>query len=119
MGGMTLEISKLSNGLTVVSDPMVGLESAAVGIWVNTGSRNEDQRQMGVSHMLEHMAFKGTTTRSARAIAEEIEAVGGVLNAHTSPQQPAFHARNRKQDVPRARDMIGGILINPTFEEAE
>jgi predicted Zn-dependent peptidase len=116
---MTLEISKLSNGLTVVSDPMPGLESAAVGIWVNTGSRNEDPRQMGVSHMLEHMAFKGTTTRSARAIAEEIEAVGGILNAYTSREQTAFHARILKDDIPLALDMIGDILTNPTFEQAE
>jgi len=116
---MTLEISKLSNGLTVVSDPMPGLESAAVGIWVNTGSRNEDARQMGVSHMLEHMAFKGTTSRSARAIAEEIEAVGGVLNAYTSREQTAFHARVLKEDVPLALDMIGDILTNPTFEQSE
>ena len=116
---MTLEISKLSNGLTVVSDPMPGLESAAVGIWVNTGSRNEQPRQMGVSHMLEHMAFKGTARRSARAIAEEIEAVGGVLNAYTSREQTAFHARVLKEDVPLALDMIGDILTNPTFEQAE
>jgi len=116
---MTLEISKLSNGLTVVSDPMAGLESAAVGVWVNTGSRNEDPREMGVSHMLEHMAFKGTTTRSARAIAEEIEAVGGVLNAYTSREQTAFHARILKEDVPLAFDMIGDILTNPTFEQSE
>jgi predicted Zn-dependent peptidase len=119
MGPMTLEISKLSNGLTVVSDPMPGLESAAVGIWVNTGSRNEQASQMGVSHMLEHMAFKGTTTRSARAIAEEIEAVGGVLNAYTSREQTAFHARILKEDVPLALDMIGDILTNPTFEQSE
>jgi len=116
---MTLEISKLSNGLTVVSDPMPALESAAVGIWVNTGSRNEYPSQMGVSHMLEHMAFKGTTTRSARAIAEEIEAVGGVLNAYTSREQTAFHARILKEDVPLALDMIGDILTNPTFEQSE
>jgi len=116
---MTLEISKLSNGLTVVSDPMPALESAAVGIWVNTGSRNEEPGQMGVSHMLEHMAFKGTTTRSARAIAEEIEAVGGVLNAYTSREQTAFHARILKEDVPLALDMIGDILTNPSFEQAE
>src|SRR5258705_2890109 len=116
---MTLEISKLSNGLTVVSDPMPGLESAAVGIWVNTGSRNEQPHQMGVSHMLEHMAFKGTHRRNARAIAEEIEAVGGVLNAYTSREQTAFHARILKQDVPLALDMIGDILTNPTFEQAE
>ena len=116
---MTLEISKLSNGLTVVSDPMPGIESAALGIWVDTGSRNEASAQMGVSHMLEHMAFKGTTTRSARAIAEEIEAVGGVLNAYTSREQTAFHARVLKEDVPLALDMIGDILTNPTFEQSE
>jgi predicted Zn-dependent peptidase len=116
---MTLEISKLSNGLTVVSDPMPGLESAALGIWVNTGSRNEMPAEMGVSHMLEHMAFKGTATRTARAIAEEIEAVGGILNAYTSREQTAFHARVLKQDVPLALDMIGDILTNPTFEQSE
>jgi predicted Zn-dependent peptidase len=116
---MTLEISKLSNGLTVVSDPMPGLESAAVGLWVNTGSRNEDPSQIGVSHMLEHMAFKGTATRSARAIAEEIEAVGGVLNAYTSREQTAFHARILKDDVALALDIIGDILANPTFEQSE
>src|SRR5215813_13652871 len=116
---MTLEISKLSNGLTVVSDPMPALESAAVGIWVNTGSRNEEPGQMGVSHMLEHMAFKGTTTRSARAIAEEIEAVGDVMNAYTSREQTAFHARILKEDVPLALDMLGDILTNPTFEQSE
>jgi len=116
---MNLEISKLSNGLTVVSDPMPGLESVALGIWVNTGSRNEDQSQMGISHMLEHMAFKGTARRSARAIAEEIEAVGGVLNAYTGREQTAFHARILKEDVPLALDMIGDILTNPAFEQGE
>ena len=116
---MTLEISKLSNGLTVVSDPMPGLESAAVGLWVDTGSRNETPGQMGVSHMLEHMAFKGTTRRSARAIAEEIEAVGGILNAYTSREQTAFHARVLKEDVPLALDIIGDILTDPTFEPVE
>src|SRR3954462_11226432 len=116
---MTLEISKLSNGLTVVSDPMSQLESAALGIWVNTGSRNEKPSQMGISHLLEHMAFKGTATRSARAIAEEIEAVGGGLNAYTSREQTAFHARILKGDVPLALDMIADILNNPSFQPAE
>src|SRR5476649_1333800 len=116
---MTLEISKLSNGLTVVSDPMAGLESAAMGIWVNTGSRNEDPKAMGISHMLEHMAFKGTTRRSARAIAEEIEAVGGILNAYTSREQTAFHARILKADVPLALDILADILIKPAFAADE
>lgn len=116
---MTLEISKLSNGLTVVSDPVSQLESAALGVWVNTGSRNERPDQMGISHLLEHMAFKGTATRSARDIAEEIEAVGGTLNAYTSREQTAFHARILKQDVPLALDMIADILTSPAFEPAE
>ena len=116
---MNPEISKFSNGLTIISDPMPGLESAAVGVWVNTGARNETQAQMGVSHMLEHMAFKGTATRSARALSEEIEAVGGVLNAYTSREQTAFHARVLKADVALALDLLGDILINPAFAEEE
>ena len=116
---MTLEISKLSNGLTVVSDPMPSLESAAIGVWVNTGSRNELPAQMGVSHMLEHMAFKGTASRSARDISEQIESVGGVLNAYTSREQTAFHARILKDDVPLALDIIGDILTNPAFAPDE
>ena len=116
---MNIEISKLSNGLTVITDPMAGLESAALGVWVGTGSRNERPEQMGISHMLEHMAFKGTTARSARQIAEEIEAVGGYLNAYTSREQTAFHARILKNDVPLALDIIADILINPAYEAAE
>src|ERR1041384_2245888 len=116
---MNIEITRLSNGLTVVTDPMPQLESAALGVWVNAGARNETKPVMGVSHMLEHMAFKGTTRRSARAIAEEIEAVGGVLNAYTSSEQTAFHDRLLQNDVPLALDMIGDILSNPTFEQSE
>jgi len=116
---MKPEITRLSNGLTVVTDPMPQLESAMLGVWVNAGSRNETRPLMGVSHMLEHMAFKGTTTRSARDLAEEIEAVGGYLNAYTSREQTAFHARVLKADVPLGVDLLADILINPTFEPAE
>src|SRR5579864_5841903 len=116
---MSIEISTFSNGLTVVTDPMANLESAALGVWVGTGSRNERPDQMGLSHMLEHMAFKGTATRSARQIAEEIEAVGGYLNAYTSREQTAFHARILKQDVPVGLDLLADILTHPTFEQAE
>ncbi|HEY1710273.1 MAG TPA: pitrilysin family protein [Rhizomicrobium sp.] len=116
---MKLEISKLSNGLTVVTDPMPQLESAFVGVWVNTGGRNETRPVMGVSHMLEHMAFKGTERRSAREIAEEIEAVGGYLNAYTSREQTAFHARVLKPDVPLGLDLLADILTHPTFEQSE
>jgi predicted Zn-dependent peptidase len=116
---MNVEITKLANGLTVVTDPMPGLESAFAGVWVNAGGRNETRPVMGVSHMLEHMAFKGTERRSARAIAEEIEAVGGYLNAYTSREQTAFHARVLKADVPLGVDILADILTKPIFEQGE
>ncbi len=74
---MTVQITRLPSGLTVVTDPMPHLMSTAVGVWVNCGSRHETREESGLSHMLEHMAFKGTTTRSARDIATQIESVGG------------------------------------------
>jgi predicted Zn-dependent peptidase len=98
---------------------MAGLESAALGVWVGTGSRNETKPLMGISHMLEHMAFKGTRKRSARQIAEEIEAVGGYLNAYTSREQTAFHARILKADVALGLEMIADILTESTYEVAE
>jgi predicted Zn-dependent peptidase len=116
---MNVEISRLSNGLTVVTDPMPQLESAFIGLWVDTGARNETRPVMGVSHMLEHMAFKGTERRTALAIAEEIEAVGGFLNAYTGREQTAFHARVLKPDVALALDILSDILTHPTFEQAE
>ena len=116
---MNVEISKLSNGLTVVTDPMPQLESAALGVWVNVGGRNETKPAMGVSHMLEHMAFKGTQRRTARQIAEEIEAVGGYMNAYTSREQTAFHMRMLKADVPLAIDILADILTHPAFDQTE
>jgi len=116
---MKVEISRLSNGLTVATDPMPQLESAVVGVWVNAGGRNETLPVMGVSHMLEHMAFKGTARRSARQIAEEMENVGAYLNAYTSREQTAFHARALKADVPLAIDILADILTEPTFEQSE
>ena len=116
---MNIEIGKLSNGLVVITDPMPQLESAFIGIWVNAGARQETKPVMGVAHMLEHMAFKGTERRSARDIAIEMESVGGFLNAYTSREQTAFHARTLKADVPLALDILSDILMSPTFDQAE
>jgi predicted Zn-dependent peptidase len=116
---MSVEITRLKSGLIVATDPMPHLESAAVGVWVNAGARHETAKEMGLSHMLEHMAFKGTERRTAKQIAVEIEAVGGDLNAYTSREQTAFHARVLKEHVPLALDMLSDILIHPTFEESE
>src|SRR6266480_3148858 len=80
---MSVEVTRLSTGLVVVTDAMPHLETAALGVWVGSGSRDEQPDEHGISHLLEHMAFKGTSRRTARQIAEEIEAVGGDLNAAT------------------------------------
>src|SRR5262245_18342208 len=116
---MSIEITELANGLHVATDPMPHLESAALGVWVGCGPRHERPEQAGLSHMLEHMAFKGTLTRSAKDIATEIEEVGGDLNAYTSREQTAFHARVLKENVGVALDLISDILINPTFDPSE
>ncbi|HTQ15626.1 MAG TPA: pitrilysin family protein [Rhizomicrobium sp.] len=116
---MKIEITRLPNGLTVVTDPMSGLESAALGVWVDCGARHEVAANMGVSHMLEHMAFKGTERRTALGLAEEIEAVGGFLNAYTSREQTAYHVRVLKSDVALATDILADILTHPAFEQVE
>ena len=116
---MSIEITRLKNGLVIATDPMPHLESAALGVWVNCGARHERLEQAGLSHMLEHMAFKGTLTRSAKDIATEIEEVGGDLNAYTSREQTAFHARILKENVGLALDLISDILINPVFDAGE
>ncbi len=116
---MTVQITKFSNGLTIATDPVPQAKSAAIGIWVDVGARHEPAELNGVSHMLEHMAFKGTARRSARQIAEEIEAVGGHLNAYTSREQTAYVARILAEDVPLAVDILSDILQNSVFDETE
>jgi predicted Zn-dependent peptidase len=116
---MSVQITKLSSGLIIATDPMPHLQSAALGVWVNCGARHESPREMGLSHMLEHMAFKGTERRSAKDIAVEMEAVGADLNAYTSREQTAFHARALKEHVPLVLDMLSDILTRPTFEASE
>ena len=116
---MTVEITTLDNGLRVASETMDHLETVAVGVWVDAGARHEAEAVNGVSHMLEHMAFKGTTRRSAQRIAEEIEAVGGHLNAYTSREQTAYYARVLAGDLPLAVDLLGDILQHSVFEPTE
>jgi predicted Zn-dependent peptidase len=98
---------------------MPHLESAALGVWVKSGSRNEAADEHGIAHLLEHMAFKGTARRTARQIAEEIENVGGEVNAATSTESTSYYARVLKNDVPLAVDMLADILTESAFEEEE
>jgi predicted Zn-dependent peptidase len=116
---MSVEVTRLPSGLSVVTDRMPHLESASLGVWAGTGSRNEAPDEHGISHLLEHMAFKGTKRRTSRQIAEEIEAVGGDLNASTSAESTGFYARVLKADVPLALDVLSDILSEPTFEPEE
>lgn len=114
-----IRISTLENGLRVVSDRMETVETASVGVWVNAGARDEQIEVNGISHLLEHMAFKGTRRRDAYAIAAEIEAVGGHLNAYTSRENTAYYAKVLKEDVALAVDLIGDILQHSVMDETE
>ncbi|WP_294645836.1 pitrilysin family protein, partial [uncultured Aureimonas sp.] len=116
---MSVEITRLSNGLTIATETMPTLESAALGVWVKAGARDEAEGEHGIAHLLEHMAFKGTSRRSARQIAEEIEDVGGELNASTSVETTAYYARVMKDDVPLAVDILTDILLDSRFDEDE
>ncbi len=116
---MTIELSRLENGLRIATDRIDTVDTVSVGIWVDIGTRNEPAEINGVAHFLEHMAFKGTERRSALAIAEEIEAVGGHLNAYTSRESTAYYAKVLKEDVPLALDILADILQHSTFEPEE
>lgn len=116
---MKLQQSTLPNGLRVVTETVPHLESATIGVWADVGARHEPEEINGVAHMLEHMAFKGTARRSARAIAEEIEAVGGYLNAYTSREHTVYYARVLKDNVALAVDLLSDILLHSTFDPDE
>lgn len=116
---MEIRTTTLENGLHVVSDPMSTVESVSLGVWVGVGTRHEKKEVNGVSHLLEHMAFKGTRRRTAIAIAEEIEAVGGHINAYTTRESTAYYVRVLKEDVPLGVDLVADILQHSTMENEE
>ena len=109
----------MANGLRVATDAIQTVDTVSLGIWVDVGTRHEPAAINGAAHFLEHMAFKGTERRSARAIAEEIEAVGGHLNAYTSRESTAYYAKVLKEDVPLALDILADILQHSTFDPEE
>ncbi len=116
---MTIELHTLSNGFRIVTESMPGLKSASIGIWVQAGGRHERIEQNGIAHFLEHMAFKGTKKRTALQIAEQIEDVGGYINAYTSREMTAYYARVLENDVALGLDVIADILLNPVFDPSE
>lgn len=116
---MSTRVDRLPNGITVATDTMPDVKTASLGIWVAAGARYEDEDEHGISHLLEHMAFKGTKSRSALQINEAIENVGGELNAMTGIEVTSFYARLLGQDMPLAFDLLSDILTNSTFEQSE
>ena len=117
--GIDVRLTTLEGGLRVISQHMPGFATCSAGVWVGAGARNESATLNGISHLIEHMAFKGTERRDAYAIAAEIEAVGGHLNAYTSREHTAFYAKVLKDDLPLALDILGDILCHSTFADDE
>ncbi len=116
---MAAETTELASGLRVVTDAMPGLETASFGVFVGAGSRDEREAEQGLSHLLEHMAFKGTRRRDSRAIAEAIESAGGDLNAATGVESTAFYARVLRKDCSLALDVLADILTDSLFDPTE
>lgn len=116
---MSVRISRLPNGLHVVTHAMPHLETVALGIWVKAGARDELPEENGIAHFLEHLAFKGTKRRNAQQIAEEIESSGGEINASTGMETTTYYARVLKQDWALALDILADILTESVFDPAE
>ncbi|MCK8787149.1 insulinase family protein [Roseomonas sp. NAR14] len=114
-----VRLTRLPSGLTVVSETMPRVETVSIGAYVLAGTRDERAAENGVSHFLEHMAFKGTAKRDAAEISRAIEAVGGHLNAYTAREQTAYYAKVMKEDLPLAADILGDILTHSTFAPEE
>jgi predicted Zn-dependent peptidase len=111
--------TKGANGLTVLSERVATVRSAAVGVWIRTASVHESRSKMGVSHLLEHMVFKGTERRSAQELALALESRGGSLDAYTSRDTTAFHARVLDADLPRALDVLTDLVRHPILRESD
>jgi len=116
---MTIKISNLKSGLRIATDYMSDVESVSISIWVNTGSRNETKKNNGISHLLEHMAFKGTKNRTAQQIAEHFDDIGGKVNAFTARENTVYYAKVLKKDIETAVEILSDILQNSTYAEKE
>src|SRR5947208_2451939 len=115
----TLDRTTFPNGLTVLSEHMPGVRSVAFGAWVRSASLHEQPEVMGVSHLLEHMVFKGSARRSAKDIALSLEALGGSLDAYTSREHTVFQGRVLDEHLREAADVIADIVFRPTLRQAD
>lgn len=116
---MTIEMTTLPNGIRVITDTVKEVDSAALGVWVDVGTRHEDMKDNGVAHMVEHMMFKGTPTRNATQISEQLEDVGANINAYTGREITAYHVHLLKEDVPLALDIYSDFIQNSNMPDDE
>lgn len=114
-----IQLTALRNGIHVVSETMAGVRSAAVGIWVEAGSRTENSKESGISHFIEHMLFKGTWTRSAEAIAREADSIGGHLDAFTGKELVGYTTKVLGEHLSRGFDILADLVLHPRFDETD
>jgi predicted Zn-dependent peptidase len=107
---------KLSNGLTVITEQMQHIRSASIGVWLQTGSRDEDAEWNGISHFIEHMVFKGTKHRTAEEIARQVDSIGGNMDAFTAKECICFNVKVLDEHVPTALDILSDLVLNPVFD---
>ncbi|KAG5099388.1 hypothetical protein JHK82_044440 [Glycine max] len=117
LGAPETRVTTLPNGLRVATESSLASQTATVGVWIDAGSRFETEETNGTAHFLEHMIFKGTAKRTVRELEEEIENMGGHLNAYTSREQTTYYAKVTEKDVPKALDILADILQNSKFDE--
>jgi predicted Zn-dependent peptidase len=110
---------KLPNGLTVITEQMQHIRSASIGIWLQTGSRDEDAEWNGISHFIEHMVFKGTKHRTAEEIARQVDSIGGNMDAFTAKECICFNVKVLDEHVPTALDILSDLVLNPVFDTSD
>ena len=110
---------KLPNGLTIITEQMQHIRSASIGIWLQTGSRDEEAESNGISHFIEHMVFKGTKHRTAEEIARQVDSIGGNMDAFTAKECICFNVKVLDEHVPTALDILSDLVLNPIFDTAD
>jgi predicted Zn-dependent peptidase len=116
---MDIKKKVLDNGLTIVTERMNHVRSVTIGVWIKSGSRQDPQEKNGISHFIEHMVFKGTTTRSAEDIAIAIDSIGGQLDAFTTRECVGFYTKILDEHLETAFELLSDIVLNPRFPEEE
>ncbi len=114
-----IERTRLPNGVRVITERMRNVRSVSVGVWIGTGSREEQPHQLGLSHFVEHMVFKGTKNRSAEQIARSVDSIGGGLDAFTSKELVSYNVKVLDEHLPEAFDVVADLVRNPLFEKSD